>query len=108
MTAVNTTVEQLAEQVGYHPKQVGRWLELGQVPRRAGTTATVARLLNVAESNIWPTVVAQDTMPTDIVDVLDERAAVSRETWLGLINSCEEHLNLFAFSATFFYQLSGR
>lgn len=44
----------------------------------------------------------------ETVDVFTERAAVPRETWLSLIAQARERIDVLAFAATFFHQLTGR
>jgi hypothetical protein len=44
----------------------------------------------------------------ETIDVFTERAAVPRETWLSLIGETRRHLDLLAFAATFFHQLTSR
>jgi hypothetical protein len=44
----------------------------------------------------------------EFVDVYSERSAVPRETWLGLINGANERIDVLAFAATFFHQLTVR
>lgn len=42
----------------------------------------------------------------EFIDAWAERAAVPRETWLGLIQGACEGIDVLAFSATFFHQLT--
>jgi hypothetical protein len=44
----------------------------------------------------------------ETVDVMTERAAVPRDTWLSLVGAARERIDLLAFAATFFHQLTGR
>lgn len=44
----------------------------------------------------------------EAIDVFTERAAVPRETWLSLIGETRRQLDLLAFAATFFHQLTSQ
>lgn len=44
----------------------------------------------------------------ETVDMFAERAAVSRETWLSLIGQAQRQIDVLAFAATFFHQLTSQ
>lgn len=100
MAAAGVTVEQLAERVGYHPKQVGRWVSGGQVPRRAGAKADVARVLGRNVADIWPHL-SHETAGGEIVQSWPRRADAPADYWWTLLTSADDHLDLVAYAALF-------
>jgi transcriptional regulator with XRE-family HTH domain len=105
MDQAGYTIEDLAEAAQFHPKQVGRWLSEGVVPRRVGAKTLVAGLLDVGEADIWP----PDPEPedrgepvtADLVDAWAQRADVPRERWWRLLAGAERQLDLVAWSLAF-------
>lgn len=99
------TVEELAEAAQFHPKQVGRWLAEGVVPRRVGARALVAGLLEVSEDDIWPPEeqpeVAPQPVTAELVEAWAHRADVPKASWWDLLAGAERHLDLVALSLSF-------
>lgn len=105
LEAAGYSVERLAEAVGYHPKQVGRWVSQGMVPRRSGAKADVARVLDVHENDIWPTVGYAPTGPAgavnEIAGMWAHRADVPASLWWDLIVSAERRIDLLGCAMLF-------
>lgn len=74
------TIEALAETVGHHPKQVGRWVREGVIPRRPGTMAAVAKVLERDQAEIWPAIThAQSEL--GLVEVHRHRSDLPASRW---------------------------
>lgn len=105
MAQAGYTIERLAEATQFHPKQVGRWVAEGVVPRRVGAKADVARLLDVDEDDIWPSApsveVEPPTVTAELVEVWAHRADVPKGRWWGLLEGAQRHIDLVAYSLSF-------
>jgi hypothetical protein len=109
MARAGYTVESLAEASGFHPKQVGRWLAEGVVPRRTGAKALVADLLDVNEDDIWPLTatnvqIEPEPATADLIEVWAHRADVPKARWWGLLSGARRHIDLLADDLSFLRQ----
>lgn len=98
--------ESLAEACKVDPKTVGRWLG-GRVPHPRHRF-TAAEYLRVEETFLWPPQMPSarqaDSSCAELVSTYANRASVPRETWLDLLTSAREQIDVLVFSGTFFAQ----
>lgn len=104
--------EDLAACCGVDVKTVERWISNGRVPHRRHRWAAAKRL-GVDEAYLWPTVLTDDSRReqarrTELVELYPDRASVPRETWLQLLTSAREHIDILFFSGTFYAQTQPR
>lgn len=99
------TIESLADATGFHPKQVGRWIADGAVPRRKGAKANVAALLHVEEDDIWPRVPGQlaQAVPvtSEVAEVWAHRADLPTHRWWELLEGAKVHIDLLDWDLAF-------
>ena len=93
------SIESFAHLVGFTPKQVGRWVRLGVIPRRVGAAQAVANALGVDEASIWPHVTHAPHASSEVVAVWSRRADVPLQLWRDLIRSAIESLDVLVFAA---------
>jgi hypothetical protein len=105
MQLAGHTTESLAEATGFHPKQVGRWVADGAVPRRKGAKAQVAELLRVDEDDIWPRVPGQhdQVVPVtgEVVEVWAHRADMPTHRWWDLLADARSRIDLLDWTLAF-------
>jgi transcriptional regulator with XRE-family HTH domain len=104
------SVEDLAACCGIDPKSVDRWISADRLPHRRHRWAA-ARRLGVDETYLWPEVLsgrASDPARSELVELFSNRAAVPRETWLQLMNTASERIDVLVFSGTFYAQIQPR
>jgi hypothetical protein len=98
-------VESLAAATGFHPKQVGRWVAEGVVPRRVGAKAKVAQVLHVHEDDIWPRKSAKHEPPAavtaEVAEVWAHRADVPNHRWWDLLADAKTQIDLLAWGLVF-------
>jgi hypothetical protein len=99
------TIERLAEATQFHPKQVGRWVAEGVVPRRVGAKALVAQLLRVEEDDIWPRVPGQHDqavpVTAEVVEVWAHRADMPTHRWWDLLAEANQRIDLLDWALAF-------
>ncbi|MGI5135907.1 MULTISPECIES: XRE family transcriptional regulator [unclassified Streptomyces] len=100
------TVEELAEACAVDPKTASRWVG-GRVPHRRHRW-TVANLLSVDETYLWPEngqgAQRPGTARSELVDTYPNRASVPRDVWLSLLLGAMKQVDVLVFSGTFFAQ----
>lgn len=105
------TPEDLAASCEVDVKTVERWISLGRQPLRRHRWA-VAQSLGVDESYLWPPeeddTPGQPTEQTELVAAFPNRASVPQKTWVRLLKSAQEHIDVLVFSGTFFAQTNPR
>jgi hypothetical protein len=98
-------VESLAAATGFHPKQVGRWVAEGVVPRRVGAKAKVAQVLHVHEDDIWPRRIDGRQQPAavtaEVVEVWAHRADVPKHRWWDLLADAKTDIDLLGWALVF-------
>lgn len=104
--------EDLAACCGVDVKTVNRWISNGRVPHRRHRWAAAKRL-GVDETYLWPSVLTEDSRRdharrTELVELYPDRASVPRETWIQLLTSAREHIDVIVFSGTFYAQTQPR
>lgn len=103
-------VEELAEACAVDPKTASRWIS-GRVPHRRHRW-TVANLLCVDETYLWPTPSQKAPRPgssqTEIVGTYPNRASVPREVWISLLLGTMKQVDVLVYSGTFFAQTNPR
>src|ERR1043165_5734796 len=82
-------------------KTVERWISLGRQPLRRHRWA-VAKHLGVDESYLWPPeeddAPGQPTEQAELVAAFPNRASVPQKTWVRLLQSAQEHIDVLVFS----------
>ena len=105
------TPEDLAASCEVDVKTVERWISLGRQPLRRHRWA-VAQNLGVDESYLWPPeeddTAGQPTEQAELVAAFPNRASVPQKTWVRLLKSAQEHIDVLVFSGTFFAQTNPR
>ncbi len=108
------TPSKLARACNINVKTVERWLSTGRVPHRE-TRWDVARELEADEVYLWPELLAQrsteervESIQTELVAVYPDRASVPRDTWLQLLGSAEQSIDILVFSGTFMSNVNPR
>jgi transcriptional regulator with XRE-family HTH domain len=104
------SVEDLAACCGIDPKSVDRWISADRLPHRRHRWAA-ARRLGVDEIYLWPEVLSgrtTDPARSELVELFATRASVPRETWLQLMNTAAERIDVLVFSGTFYAQIQPR
>ncbi|HEY8980473.1 MAG TPA: XRE family transcriptional regulator [Streptomyces sp.] len=96
--------EALAEACEVDPKTVSRWLG-GRVPHPRHRFRA-AKHLRVEETFLWPAQMSRGGRPvgSEIVGTYQNRASVPRETWLALLQSAQQQIDVLIISGTFFAQ----
>jgi hypothetical protein len=110
MQRTGTTTDDLALCCGVDVKTVERWLSLGRVPHRANRW-DAARRLGADETWLWPAVAPSrhdGAAQSELVHLYPDRASVSRETWLSLMDSAREDIAVLVMSGTFYAQTQPR
>jgi hypothetical protein len=110
MLRTGTAPEDLALCCGVDVKTVERWVSLGRVPHRANRW-DAARRLGVDESWLWPEAAPQPrdgAAQSELVRMYPDRASVSRETWLALMEGAREDIAVLVMSGTFYAQTQPR
>jgi transcriptional regulator with XRE-family HTH domain len=99
--------EALAAACNVDPKTVDRWVAKGRVPHRKHRW-TAAQRLNVEESYLWPpeTNDAHRLAATqaELIGVFPNRASVPQASWVQLLTSARQQIDVLVFSGTFFAQ----
>ena len=108
MMRTGVTVDDLAQCCGVDPKTAERWLSTGRVPHRTHRWAA-ARRLGYEESYLWPEVQRSpvrraEASQSELVRLYADRASVPREVWLRMMTGAHEHIDVLAFSGTFYAQ----
>jgi hypothetical protein len=113
MQRTGITIEDLALCCGVDPKSVERWLSLGRVPHRANRW-DAARRLGYEEDYLWPEAPGRgqdhraEASQSELVRMYPDRASVSRETWLALMDGAREDIAVLVMSGTFYAQTQTR
>lgn len=92
MTVAGYSIEKLAEEAGFSPKQVGRWVREGVTPRNKAAPRQVAEILGVDEADIWQ----QQRSPalSEIVGAWPHRESAPAALWWDMLSSACEHVDL--------------
>ncbi len=103
--------EDLAAACQVDPKTVERWISLGRQPHRKHRWAA-AQTLGVDESYLWPPeeddTQGQPTEQAELVAAFPNRASFPQKSWVRLLQSAQEHIDVLVFSGTFFAQTNPR
>ncbi len=100
--------EDVAARLDVDPKTVRRWLE-GRVPYPSNR-ATLADLLSVNESDLWPEAggpLTARARPEELGTIYSHRWAIPRETWVRFFASAEYEIDILAYSALFLAEDAG-
>jgi transcriptional regulator with XRE-family HTH domain len=92
MDAAGYSIEKLAEEAGFSPKQVGRWVRDGVTPRNKAAPRRVAEILGVEEADIWP----RQRSPAlgEIAGAWPHRESAPNGLWWDLLSSAREYVDL--------------
>lgn len=113
MVRTSCTTDQLADVCGVDTKTVERWISTDRIPHRAHRWSA-ARHLDAEEAYLWPGLLPRqakhrdDATRAEVIEIYPDRATVPRDTWLRLLTSAREHVDVLVMSGTFFAQLQPR
>jgi hypothetical protein len=111
MVQRKVTPEKLAASCQVDVKTVERWISLGRQPLRRHRWA-VAQHLGVDESYLWPPeedeAQGQPTEQAELVAAFPNRASFPQKSWVRLLQSAQEHIDVLVFSGSFFAQTNPR
>lgn len=113
MVRQGVSTEDLAADCEVDQKTVERWISLGRVPHRRHRWAAAKRL-GADETYLWPDLLPRQAVKrgeiskAEIIEVHADRASVPRETWLRLLNSAQDRIDVLVMSGTFFAQTQPR
>ena len=103
------TPAQLAEQLQIDVKTAERWVG-GRVPYRKNRY-TVATLLGVDESYLWPDALTRDEVAaaseSEVITLYPHRWAVPREVWAQHFAGAEREIDMFTMAGLFIAEDSG-
>ena len=104
ITEAGLSLQAFSERVGVDPKTVERWITKDRTPHRNHRMAA-ASILSKSEVFLWP---ATETDPrtrsatrAEFVDLHPSRGAVPTSTWVDLIDTARESIDLLAFAGSF-------
>jgi transcriptional regulator with XRE-family HTH domain len=108
------TPGKLARACDVNTKTVERWISFGRVPHRE-TRWTVAHTLDVDEVYLWPELLAtrgaderEESTQSELVRVYPDRSSVPRDTWLHMLGSATEHIDVLVYAGTFLANVNPR
>lgn len=104
--AAGLTTTDLSERIQVDPKTIERWISKGRVPHRSNRQQ-VARALDRPETFLWPDVhdaeEATANAEAEIVKVYPSRGDIPSATWVSLIQSAEQSIDILAFAGSFLH-----
>ena len=89
----------IASTLQVDPKTVQRWLD-GRLPQPRHRWA-LADLVGRHEYDLWPQLAGVAPIDPELLATYPYRAAVRRETWLGLFSSAREQIGVLVYSGLF-------
>lgn len=104
MTASGRTVSDVADAMNVDPKTVERWIGADRLPRRS-TRSALARLLEVQELYLWPSL--EDRAETrsasraELVEFYPSRSSVPLDLWVAVVEEARDCFDLLAFAGLF-------
>lgn len=99
MRDAQLTEADLSARLAVDPKTVRNWLR-GQMPHPHSRSA-LARLLEVEEAVLWPTLGSAEEHPAELVAVYPRRMAITQTVWQALFASAASEIGVLAYSALF-------
>ncbi|MFB9371992.1 XRE family transcriptional regulator [Kitasatospora albolonga] len=100
----------LGDATGVDPKSVERWVNLGRTPRRA-TAMKAAERLGEDVHALWPSLrqarPARAVSP-ELVTLYEQRADVPVSTFVDLLGSARERLDILVYAAVFLHEAHPR
>lgn len=94
------------EAVGVDPKTVERWITKDRVPHRAHRMKSSV-VLGKTDVFLWPTTESdprsQATAKAEFVDLYPSRGSVPSSTWVELLDSAHESIDLLAYAGSFLH-----
>ncbi|MFB6828117.1 XRE family transcriptional regulator [Streptomyces hydrogenans] len=100
------TYETLASKVDVDPKSVERWVNLGRVPRRV-TALKAAETLGEDVHALWPALRqarAARAISPELVAVYDQRADLPVSTFVDLLSTARERIDVLVYAAVFLHE----
>jgi transcriptional regulator with XRE-family HTH domain len=108
------TPGKLARACDVNTKTVERWISFGRVPHRE-TRWTVAHELDIDEVYLWPELLEErsaeereESIQSELVRVYPDRSSVPRDTWLQLLGSATQHIDVLVYAGTFLANVNPR
>jgi transcriptional regulator with XRE-family HTH domain len=87
------TEDDIAARLDVDPKTVRRWIEGRALPYRRHRW-TLAALLGVAETDLWPQLRSTQARPQEVAAVYPHLGTVPGEMWLRLFSSAQDDISL--------------
>ena len=106
LTSAGMSPRDLADRVEVDVKTVERWITSDRAPHRR-TRAAVAAVLYLDETYLWPAAIPAQQVETatqqEFVAFHPNRNAIPAQRWLDLAANAKEHIDLWAFAASFLH-----
>lgn len=100
------SLAEFGEAVGVDPKTVERWITKDRVPHRAHRLKS-ASVLSRTDVFLWPTAESdprsQAAARAELVDLYPSRGSVPSSTWVELLDSAHESIDLLAYAGSFLH-----
>lgn len=106
LTSAGMSPRDLADRVEVDVKTVERWITSDRAPHRR-TRAAVAAVLYLDETYLWPAAIPAQQVETatqqEFVAFHPNRNAIPAQRWLDLAANAKEHIDFWAFAASFLH-----
>ena len=97
---------EFGEAVGVDPKTVERWITKDRVPHRAHRVKSSV-VLGKADVFLWPTTESDPrshaAAKAEFVDLYPSRGSVPSSTWVELLDSAQESIDLLGYAGSFLH-----
>ncbi len=106
LASAGLTVQSFSEQLEVDPKTVERWITQGRLPHRRHRLNAGA-LLGKPDHYLWEGTSsdprAKSASEAELIHMYPNRGSVPVDTWLALLSSATESVDLLAYAATFLH-----
>lgn len=100
------SLAEFGEAVGVDPKTVERWITKDRTPHRAHRMKSSV-VLGKTDVFLWPTTESdprsQSAARAELVDLYPNRGSVPSSTWVELLDSAHESIDLLAYAGSFLH-----
>lgn len=100
------SLAEFGEAVGVDPKTVERWITKDRMPHRAHRLKS-ASVLGKTDVFLWPATesdpLSQAAARAELVDLYSSRGSVPSSTWVELLDSAHESIDLLGYAGSFLH-----